>query len=75
MTDKKMLCETLYKEYLELEKKTHIKVELYTPGKDLTPQSINPDDLIKKEELRKKLLDCKDCLNLKDADWFEIENG
>ena len=75
MAEKKKYCEDLYNEYLELAKKTHIRVENYVPGKPLTPQHINPEDLLKKEEVRLKLLECRDILPLKEHEWFEIENG
>lgn len=75
MTNKKNVCENLYKDYLKLAEKTHIRVETYVPGRPLTPQQIDPADLLKKEEIRLKLLDCKDSLNLSPEDWFEIENG
>ena len=75
MTDKKTHCAELYKMYIELDRKTHINVETYVPGKPLKPQYINPEELLKKEEIRKELLDCKDFLDLKPDVWFEIENG
>lgn len=75
MTDKKMRCKELYEKYVELEGKTRIVVETYVPGKALMPQYINPEDLLKKEEVRKELLDCKDFLDLKPDVWFDIENG
>jgi hypothetical protein len=73
--NKKILCEDLYKEYLELKKKTHITVQDHISGKPLNYNYINAKDLLKKEEIRQQLLDCKECLNLKPEEWFEIENG
>ena len=60
MAEKKKYCEDLYNEYLELAKKTHIRVENYVPGKPLTPQHINPEDLLKKEAHLNHMLYCLD---------------
>jgi len=75
MTEKRQVCEQLWEEYKTLSEKTHINVESYVPGKPLTPHYIDPNDLVKKEELRLKLLDCKEVLNLNPEQWFDIENG
>lgn len=77
-TDQKIKCGELYKEYKELAERTRIRVQEYVPGKDLESQTIKPDELLRKEEIRKKLLEqCKDFLvsELTPDDFFEIENG
>jgi len=74
MSDKKVFCENLYKEYLDLREKTKIEIQDYKPGQDLKTQYIDPKELLKKEEVRLKLLECKDILELKPDEWFEIES-
>ncbi|MEK7644930.1 MAG: hypothetical protein AAB391_01205 [Patescibacteria group bacterium] len=75
MSDKKTRCEELYKEYLELDQKTRIIVGNYVSGKKMTPQHIDPEELLKREELRMQLLDCRGVLDLSDDQLFELENG
>lgn len=75
MSDKKTRCEELYKEYLELDQKTRIVVQNYVPGKKMIPQHIDPEELLKREELRMQLLDCRDVLSLDSEELFELENG
>ena len=75
MNDKNVNCADLYKQYLELEAKTDIPVQNYIPGKDLIPTPINGDDLLKREEIRRQLLVCKNELDLKPEEWFEIEKA
>jgi len=70
-------CQELYEEYVDLARKTRLMAETYVPGKPLRVQTINPEDILKKEELRKKLLDrCRPFLEskLSPEELFEIEN-
>jgi hypothetical protein len=75
MTNKKLLCENLYKRYLELKEKTRVDVNVNTSGKITDPKHLSAEDLLNKEAVRQQLLDCKDSLDLRPEEWFEIENG
>lgn len=77
MSSKETRCEKLYKEYQTLREKTRIKVETLTPGKEIKPQEVAMEDLLRKEEVRKELLEkCRKegSLQLTQEEWFEIEN-
>lgn len=75
--DSKKYCGELYQEYKNLAEKTRIFAQTYTSGKTSEAQA-HQDDLLKKEEIRKKLLEqCKDFLEgeISAGELFEIENG
>ena len=77
MADQKSDCQKLYEEYKALRDKTRIFAQSYKLN-DPKPQQIDIDDLVKKEEVRKRLVEkCGAFLkeNLKPDELFEIENG
>ncbi len=74
MQNQKQYCENLYKEYKELLSNTQLHAEFVIPGKELNPQYIKPEDLIKCHEVQKELVKkCKPFLDLNPEEWFEIE--
>ena len=74
MLDKKLHCENLYKEFLTVKKETDILVQDYIKN-GVFSHEIKAEDLIKKEELRQQILDCRDCLVLTPEEWLDIENN
>lgn len=73
----KQYCERLYQEYVELSETMKRVIEAGVAGKSST-QLIDTNELIRKEELRKKLLQtCKPFLQerLTQDQLFEMENG
>lgn len=58
-------CKKLYKEYLELKQKTQLHIKRVIPGKRLESQYIDPDNILRLNEIQKKLLsECLECLSL-----------
>lgn len=78
MSDQKSDCQKLYEEYKALRDKTKLVAQTHKAGSEIKPQLINVNDLVKKEEIRKKLVEkCGDYLKdiLQPDELFEIENG
>ncbi len=76
--DNKNICRQLYQEYKTLSDKTASVVGSYESEKNPKSQPAILQDILKKEELRKKLLEkCKDYLKteLTPEELFDIENG
>lgn len=76
MEDKKKYCGNLYEEYKRLKEKTNLIAQKMTIGQKISPQHIDPKDLLRREEIRIELIkNCKDFLDsLKPAEKFELEN-
>lgn len=77
-TEKINTCKKLHEEYLALSAKTRLHIETYEPGKPLHPVHLKLDDLLRKEAVRKELLEeCRDFLNenLTPEQLFDLENG
>ena len=76
MTHPKENCEKLYEEYKKLSEKIRIAAHTYPKDNKSEIPALDPNDVLRKEEIRRGLIDnCKKYLNLKDEEWFEIENG
>ena len=74
---KKIHCKEMYQEYRTLSERTTLVAQNYVPGKPLKPQHLDINELLKKEELRIKLLKtCRDYLEecLTPEELFEMEN-
>ena len=77
-SSQKQACEELYREYKELEEKTKLRSRPHQPGKSIAPQTITTEEILRKEGLRKTLVEqCHDFLEekLNPDELFEIENG
>lgn len=64
-----------YFEYDALKSRTTFVVNEVKPGKSIGPAAyIKPDELLRRHELAKKLVDSyKHVLDLKPGEWFDIE--
>ena len=69
--NEKDVCQKLYEQYTELVK--DMQLHMQVPGKKADPKYIKPEDFARREEMRLRLLDCKDCLKLSPREWFKIE--
>jgi|SRR3989338_10430212 len=63
-----------YYEYEALRGRTKLVAHDMRPGVKIEAQYINPDELMKRHELAKKIVDSyKHLLDLKPGEWFDIE--
>lgn len=67
-------CQKLYKEYLKLKEKTQLVIHS-VEEKEVKPQILDPEDLLRKEEMRRELIsNCRKYLSLTPEQWIELEN-